>query len=223
MISIREIMPKCFLVTSPSQFEVTDTFLRPQEYYESDLEGIRGKYFSLDAYIQRYAQKYGNFTYYDDWAGFNVPGESFSSWFKSVVDEATSVDLRTNELILVTELMKLGIRDNPDDYYLIGVKEGNQDVINHEIAHALYYLDLNYKREIDKHLDDLKTKLPKCYIDFSLKLKGLGYCKEVIRDEMQAYLTTSAAVEISERFKMNPKHEVLKKLRDVYVTYRPTI
>jgi hypothetical protein len=66
--------------------------------------------------------------------------------------------------------------------YVIGVYSGKS--ISHEKLHAKYYLDEDYKRQIDDEWAELDAKKREKIIDF---LKKLGYCDKVIVDEYQAY------------------------------------
>lgn len=53
-----------------------------------------------------------------------------------------------------------------------------------EKLHAKYYLDKEYKRQIDDEWAKLDAKKREKIIEF---LKKLGYCDKVIVDEYQAY------------------------------------
>ena len=72
----KEIYPNLFLFTFPNQYELASTFIRLQEFYESPYKEIKGQYFTLEKYMDRYAkdQEDNKFTYFEDWNGFNVPG-----------------------------------------------------------------------------------------------------------------------------------------------------
>jgi len=66
--------------------------------------------------------------------------------------------------------------------YVIGVYSGKS--IAHEKLHAKYYLDKDYKRQINDEWAELEAKKRDKIIEF---LKKLGYCDKVIVDEYQAY------------------------------------
>jgi hypothetical protein len=71
----RRVAKGIYLVRFATQYELSSTFLRFQEHYESPR--FHGRVFSLEEYMDWYATRYGNFTYYQDWAGFNVPSTAF--------------------------------------------------------------------------------------------------------------------------------------------------
>ena len=148
-LKAREIFKDCYLVTSPSQFEITNAFIRPQEFYESDLPSIKGKQFTLEDLMVAYAERHGNFTYFTDWKGFNIPSHSFRKW-----REVNTGAIRFSEYNLYYALDDAGLSLTPSEfnlssentipnqnYYIIGVQEDNTTTINHEIAHAMYYLN----------------------------------------------------------------------------------
>jgi predicted unusual protein kinase regulating ubiquinone biosynthesis (AarF/ABC1/UbiB family) len=72
---------------------------------------------------------------------------------------------------------------------LIGADSFDGHVMNHEIAHGLYYTNKQYK----KNCDDLISKIKKK--DYNLmkkKLLEIGYSndKKIIDDEIQAFMST---------------------------------
>ena len=61
------------LIVFESQLELTKTMLRPQEFYESP--EFKGKAFLLKDFKEWYktTTPHKDFTYFSDWAGFNIP------------------------------------------------------------------------------------------------------------------------------------------------------
>jgi hypothetical protein len=60
-----------YLLRFETQYEITSSFLRIQEHYESP--HFSGRVFTLEEFMDWYAAEYGAFTYLEDWSGFNVP------------------------------------------------------------------------------------------------------------------------------------------------------
>lgn len=178
-MKIKEIYPGLFLYTFPNQFELCSTFFRLQEFYESPIKQVRGKFFTYEDAISYYAydqKENPEFTYFSDWAGFNVPGHIVNKF-----DELFGKDVTPKEVSLLTET------EEKKKYYLIGVVEGEEDTMKHEIAHGLYYLNRKYKKEMNK----LIKALPQSMVDsIREELLDLGYCKQVVKDETHAYLAT---------------------------------
>lgn len=73
-----------YLLRFKTQYELAATFLRVQEHYESPR--FHGRIFSLEQFMDWYAKRYGNFTYYEDWAGFNVPSTALQPFYEGKFD-----------------------------------------------------------------------------------------------------------------------------------------
>jgi hypothetical protein len=172
---VNEIAPKIFHLQVKSQRDVTSTLLRFQEFYESPK--FKGKIFSVDEFITWYrTTRRGKFSYFSDWTGFNFPS--------SVLDpfkDGSFGDLTAREKSVLKKFSK------EKKFYLIGTFKGtskktDQGILNHEIAHAMFYLNPKYKKEVLKVLAPLKLAPIFRY------LKNQGYHKDVYLDEAHAYL-----------------------------------
>ena len=65
--------------------------------------------------------------------------------------------------------------------------------IDHELSHAFWHLDSSYKGSAL----ELVTALPaKFFLLMTRRLKEMGYCDEVIEDEITAYLSTDNLYDI---------------------------
>src|SRR5687767_6039954 len=80
----QQIADGIFVVRFQSQYELASTFLRVQEHYESPR--FRNRVFSLEQFMDWYARRYGAFTYYEDWAGFNVPSTALAAFYQGKFD-----------------------------------------------------------------------------------------------------------------------------------------
>ena len=193
-MNVKEIYPNLFLYTFPNQYELASTFIRLQEFYESPYKEIKGKYFELDQYMDLYVkdQKDNKFTYFEDWNGFNVPGNIIQE-FKDKFEE----HFTNKEYDLFQSLRKSGKtydkswkgckKIHKEKYYIIAVVDKGKDTIQHEIAHGLYYLNKDYKREMNKLIKQMLLPLRS---RAEIYLKKTGYCKAVLKDELQAYFAT---------------------------------
>lgn len=180
----KEIYPNLFLLTFPNQFELCSTFFRLQEFYESPINKLRGKYFTMEQAISYYAydkKEYPEFTYFSDWDGFNVPGKIIKEFIQKF-----NGDLTDKELQLLENIPK-----KRNKFYFIGVLEEDMktkdDIVKHEIAHGLYYLNKDYNKEMNKLFKNLSNKIKNQIKKCLLKE---GYCRKVIADETCAYLAT---------------------------------
>jgi predicted unusual protein kinase regulating ubiquinone biosynthesis (AarF/ABC1/UbiB family) len=75
------------------------------------------------------------------------------------------------------------------DWYLIGASSKDLKTMDHEIAHGLYFTNKNYKKEVTKLIDKIKSSH---YEKLKKKLIKMGYVddKKIIDDEIQAFMST---------------------------------
>ena len=84
--------PGVIHVVHANQVQGAKSFMRLQEFYESPLSNengpIKRRHFSRDEFKKAYAQStgtgtgYGEFSYYTDWNGFNIPGNVVDEWLE---------------------------------------------------------------------------------------------------------------------------------------------
>lgn len=188
-------------------------FLRPQEYYESAFEEIIGKQFKFSKYMDIYKQHYGKqeFTYGEDWSGFNIP----SSILEECMYSIDNSDINNYDKIMLSIIETIKITEGNSKYYLLGVDELNNDLLEHEFAHAMYYTLKEYKLEMDKMNSEcdlfVKNSMYKCITEY-------GYADHVLPDELQAYMSTGLGAKMKE---MNIKNieEYTKMYRDIFDKY----
>ena len=190
-------------------YDLAMTFCRVQEFYESPFTQIRGNSFELLQLMSLYSKKngLGYFGYPADWAGFNIPG----SIIQKCYFEKNIIDLNYYDDIIMdihdTIMDELDERD--PRYYLIGSEGDNETTKRHEIAHALYHLNNEYKRKVDKVVKRITPKIHKQIEEYLLEI---GYTKKVVVDEINAYFATEDS-SIWESLEPNKKEKVL--LEDV--------
>ena len=159
-----------YLLRFDTQYDLAATFLRFQEHYESPR--FHGRVFSLEEYMDWYAEQYGNFTYYQDWAGFNVPSTALRAFYAGKFDPLTRKEQR-----LLRLFEKLRGR-----FYIIGIFDRRERDLTHELAHALFFTDAGYRKAVRRALRTYATGA------LERQLVEAGYARHVIQDEIQAYL-----------------------------------
>lgn len=183
------IFPGLLHLCFRTQYEVTSSFLRLQEFYESPYSDIQGQFFTLEQYMDVYAKDRGNFTYTSDWSGFNVPGhvvEEFLVQFAHGLLEKEKHFLRyISEIVAEHEWPKYYVIASSDDG---GNKNSPLEVMKHEIAHGMWYLNEEYKKEMMSVVKRVRSSHP-C---IAKTLKTMGYCEDVVDDEIHAYFATSS-------------------------------
>jgi len=189
-ITTRFMKPGIVWLEFESQYWMCSTFMRMQEFYESPLPGFRGNYFTAEKFMDAYASsKGGRFNYFSEWGGFNVPGHvvmDFISKFN---------DLSEKERIFIDEIHNSLPGDLGHHFYVIGtvrkpvrgspLVDVPTEAFRHEIAHALYYLDPEYKRDIDVLLNGLSRPLVE---NMDTYHRECGYDEAFFQDEIQATL-----------------------------------
>lgn len=159
-----------------SQYLMASTFLRFQEYYESPK--FRGKIFTLETYMDWYVKTNGNgeFTYFNDWGGFNIPSEALIPFYQGKFDP-----LSRKEKILLRMFKKV-----QGEFYIIGTGRGERDGYKeHELVHALLNTDKAYSAKVSDCLDEFNTYY------LRKKLEKMKYRKELVYDEINAYAITN--------------------------------
>jgi hypothetical protein len=178
-MELTTVAPKVYLLTFDTQKDVTSTFLRFQEYYESP--EFAGKVFTLDEYKEWYVKnspngiKTGEFTYYSDWSGFNIPSTILQPFYEGKFHPLSEAEQRILDLF----------RDKEHPFYIIGVHKESKSfekLLRHETAHGLFFTNPEYKKEAL----DIISKYDTTEVRKDLLASG-GYGENVLDDEVHAY------------------------------------
>ena len=168
----RRIARGIYLLRFRTQYDLTSTFLRVQEHYESPK--FSGRIFTLEEYMDWYAAEHEDtFSYYEDWTGYNVPSSAFQPFHDGKFDPLSEKE---------KQLLRLfkGLRGR---FYVIGIFDADQGKsLTHELAHALYFIDDEYREAVRAAMRGYDTSA------LARKLAKAGYARHVIRDEKQAYI-----------------------------------
>jgi hypothetical protein len=164
-----------YLLRFETQYELAATFLRVQEHYESPR--FHGRIFSLEQYMDWYAATHGNFTYYQDWSGFNVPSTALRPFHDGKFDPLSEKEKR---------LVRLFERAR-EPFYVIGVFGRAAQSLTHELAHALFFTDADYGQAVCEAMGDYDIKA------LQKEIREAGYADHVIADETQAYLVAPSS------------------------------
>lgn len=191
-IKIDHPIPRVIHITMPSQYELTSSFMRLQEFYESPYDHIRDHYFTHEEYIDTYVKETGGFTYFSDWNGFNVPGHVADQWIE-MVTKLPRPGLWEKEKQLY-DAIKTDRRFYGDQkYYIIGTWTHKH--IDHELCHALWYLNEDFREKSTKLLNDLHLRDLGRMKMFLLD-NGYPNDENILNDEANAYFSTSSAYDL---------------------------
>ena len=173
LVQIEGLGGGIYHLSFPNQSMMNASFLRPQEYFESPQ--FRGKVFTTDQFKSWYSstRPHGQFSYYNDWSGFNLPNDTLEPFFQGAFGEISPL-----EKIIIEPFR--GMRG---PFYLIGTLLGDvRNTLRHELAHALYHTNPKYREEVEEALrGENLTAINRC-------LKGLGYHRLRWKDEAHAYI-----------------------------------
>lgn len=192
-MKLHKITSNIIHVKFKSQIEMCETFCRFQEHYESP--EFRGKIFTLGQYREWYSEHYGSWSYYTDWNGFNIPDYVLNPFKQGLFDPLSEKEKNFLERF----------RYRKGKFYIIGTYDSLPEALNHEIAHALYYLDEEYKKEVDQIISKA-DKIAPAWIAFENFLLEKGYTAEVIDDEIQAFLSSNTE-RIAKKFELDIPNE----------------
>lgn len=173
MLTIKSQPYNSIWVSASSQKELGETFIRFQEYYESPNPEFHNKIFTLGSIKQWYSIQYGADLYSDMWVGFNFPSSVIEPFKQGLFDPLTDEEKSLLDLL----------KYRNDNYYIIGAQ--TKEVLRHELSHAMYGFCKKYKEEIDQFIDENKYKFKK----IKQYILNKGYHKDVVNDEIQAYVT----------------------------------
>lgn len=173
MLKIKQQPHNSVWVSADSQEELALTFMRFQEFYESPNPNFKNKIFTVGQLRNWYSETYGANTYHRDWTGFNFPSYVLQPFKNGLFDPLTTEEYNLLNLFQYRQ----------DSFYIIGAQD--QSTLRHELAHALYANDHKYKKAVDSLINRFSTNLSKS----KQYILSKGYCKSVINDELQAYIT----------------------------------
>jgi len=209
-LKINEIYPNIHHIKFKNQYEITSTMMRISEFYESNVPKICGKWFTVWQLMDAYAKKFGNFTYFTDWRGYNIPGNVLRKFFKLYNKE--DLTKKEKEIYAIT----YNLICSNKKFYLIMTYE--DDDINHELAHAFWNIYPEYKKYMKKLIKEYKyTK------EFKKLLFKEGYNNKVIEDEIQAYFAERNKKHLMKTFKFKKEWKIPIEFKKYFTQFKKEV
>lgn len=171
-----------------TQKQLALTMSRPQEFYESNLDQFRGQVFTWAEFVEQFTTDDGEFRRLQDWSGYNIPGDVLDQFFELF-------DLSQCETELAHSVSQL----RGHSYYVIGTSDSTPGVIDHELVHAHYYLNRQYRDQANTLVDQMD---PVVFGDLAQLLSEWGYDHSVIVDEVNAYMSTTPQEYVKDKMKI---------------------
>lgn len=175
----------------PNNRDMTLTFFRVEEHYESAHANIREQTFSVYDFLETYTEENGEFGYFENVYGFNVPGASFKRFYERHAGQLTAKEQA------LLEAVKSAV-DYNGDFYIIATKQDDDSTIDHEISHAIYYFNQEYR---DRVAELVKTEIRLTLMkEMQEGLRRIGYADDVFEDEIQAFFASTKTKYLREHF-----------------------
>ncbi|CAB4219011.1 hypothetical protein UFOVP1604_94 [uncultured Caudovirales phage] len=214
--TLYEVAPKIYVVEAADDYSRAMLFVRAQEYYESAYSEFRKKTFCIFEYMNKYRKERGTkyFGYTKDWSGYNIPSDSLESCLTGL----KSGKVLTTPYDTLMHTIHATIRQHQPrgKFYILGVDDIKSQVMDHELSHALFYTNKQYKAEMVELVLSLKSSV---YDQLEAYLSQMGYVKQVIVDEIHAYLSTGL---IEPMDRARGSIAASKKFKKVFKEYRKT-
>jgi hypothetical protein len=188
MFSLTQIRPRVFHLKFNDSREMSMTFFRYTEFYESKYDSIRGHKFTMAQHMGLYCREYLknnnlDWTYCTDWGGYNIPVDIIKQ-----VHDMGILDPNHYDSFMYSIYHMIMSQTQNKSAYLIGTYGEKKDsLLKHEMAHAMFYVDTNYKKEVTDLIQRTDQNLIKSLYKI---LSDQNYPAKVLDDELQAYLTT---------------------------------
>ena len=215
-MNITQPLPNVLYIQFDTTTEMSSTFGRVQEYAEGPK--LHHQVMSWSRLKNYHKSKGESRTFNAAWLGFNIPGWAFKEFYEKC-NHFKPKEKAGIELVLSYNFT--------GKFYVIcdadkNAKRESQKAGDHELAHALFGTNDEYKNKVLSLLNNYSRK------SFLLeKIKKMGcYAPEVWDDELHAYVTTDTLSNLIERFNL-PKNdtelvELKQNLETLFAFYRET-
>ncbi len=174
--------PNLFVIFFKCRHCMCNTMCRLAEHYESPNQEFRKNAFSRAEFDAWYGP-----TYSDDWGGFNMPVSSLDPFFRGEFDP-----LSAEELPIINTLRHATAKNGGARKYLIAAPERSMGSLQHEMCHAIFFLDKKYRHRALKaladHETDLRTPLARRLASKRASLLVVGYTTGVLNDELIVFM-----------------------------------
>jgi hypothetical protein len=195
----------------PTRLDLTLALHRIAEFYESPYPNIRGCAFSEIDFLRAYAKPTGAIDYFEYWDGFNVPAASLAAFLSTFMNwplsdpewEVLKAADQWREEYRVAARHGLPFPDTfPPRYkYLIATEVGSSpSTLPHELAHARWAIDPEYRGRMEEKLDTIPALLAQVLMDDLCRDDRYANDPDLLKDELQAYLSTASEEEMVETF-----------------------
>ena len=176
----------CVLLKFKTIPDLTKSFFRMAEYYEGNRYSDKKQHVDMVEFLDNWMDRQGNADYFKFWDGFNITDSAFRSWRRSVGKLSQAEQTAVDAVDQATKGMK--------KFCVMGVSGDDPATMQHELFHAKYYLDPDFKRNADQLFDECRndpviktmTKILKTKLDYHTN----------IEEEIAAYLYAGSQLKL---------------------------
>ena len=173
----------CVLLKFKTIPDLTKSFFRMAEYYDGDQ---KKKHVDMAEFLDDWMDRQGNADYFKFWDGFNITDSAFRSWRRSVGKLSQAEQTAVDAVDQATKGMK--------KFCVMGISGDDPATMQHELFHAKYYLDPDFKRNADQLFNECRndpviktmTKILKTKLDYHTN----------IEEEIAAYLYAGSQLKL---------------------------
>lgn len=196
----------------PTSKEMVLTFFRVEEHYESVYPDIREQTFTVEYFLDRFMDDEGEVTYFSTVYGFNVPAQSLKRFYTRHANQLT----RRESALL--DMIKSAVNYEQDDFYVIASVSDDNRALDHELSHAFYYLNPDYRRRANSLIENtLRISLIE---EFQQALADLDYAKDVLRDEITAFLCAGKMKDLREEVGTTARRADALPFRELFQEFK---
>ena len=185
-IKVSQPMADCVLLQYKTVPDLVRSFFRLAEYYEGNRHNKRNKQVTLVDFLDQWMDRDGDVDYFKFWDGFNITDSAFRSWLRTVGQLSQAEQTVVDAVEKATQGMK--------KFCVIGVSGDDPATVQHEMFHAKYYLDPDFKRDVDQLFDQCRNDPAIKAMAKVLKTK-LDYHAH-IDEEIAAYLYAGSQLKL---------------------------
>lgn len=199
MIKIVEHAPGIIELKFKTDYDMHLGLMRFSDFYEGSK--LKGQFFDHETFFRTWLEEYGNFDMFETICGYNLTDRDIRKFFQ-IFQEDALWDIEKQVKRILAPYLK-----SKEKFCILSCNAGDHITLNHELAHGYYYLDKEYKNQMD---EDVKALSPAVWRRVRAGLKELGYIDQVLMDEAQAFLSTSTMADLHDMFGNLPWKQILK-------------
>jgi hypothetical protein len=184
--SVARPIDGCVLLKFKTIPDLTKSFFRMAEYYEGNRYSNKKQHVDMAEFLDDWMDRQGNADYFKFWDGFNITDSAFRSWHRTVGKLSQAEQTVVDAITQATKGMK--------KFCVIGVSGNDPATVQHEMFHAKYYLDPDFKQQVDQLFDECRNDPAIKAMAKVLKTK-LDYHAH-IDEEIAAYLYAGSQLKL---------------------------